>query len=258
MNDDLRALADVLPAELASPPRPFLWWGHEQLDELSGGVPVGGLTVVTGHPRVASRLLLSLAHGAASEQLVPTALFALQGASAAATAVLASGAGVPVGRTQAGMLAEHEVEWLERARETLCKCPLLIGDDPLLGAQGIVEAALDVRDPRSRPRLLIVDSLQLMAGDPMHEVMDLRRAARGHDLAVVVSTGHLLMPRQQSFVQEAADLVLWACRPRWSDASATFSVYFGQHGSAGVIRFGWDGSNLRELRPPWQTSHDVN
>jgi DnaB-like helicase C terminal domain/Bacterial transcriptional activator domain len=190
---EAKAAEDLLGS--IHPPSP-LYTGFVDLDQLLGGLPEPGLTVIAGRPGMgATTLALSIATNAAIGLGTPTALFSIESSEAQlAQRLVGMRARIPGAELRRGV-AEQNWPKLLRASQQLASAPLWIDDSPQLDVKSVVSRIERLRG-QSATRLVIIDSIHGLTvdGRPALEPVSiaaalygLRAAARQLDVSIIVT-----------------------------------------------------------------------
>jgi len=165
--------------------------GLADLDRALGGLKPSQLIIIGARPKMGkTSLALTIAHHAAVERGVPTAVFSLEmGLEQLAVRMLAIGslhtsydgkvAGIGTERIEQPELSDREWSVLAKAYERLAAAPLYVDDPALLTVGGLRSRARWLTQ-HAGLKLLIVDYLQLMT-DAGHEgrVQEVSAISRG-------------------------------------------------------------------------------
>lgn len=196
-----------LPGEPHSEAGPIavLETGIHAIDASIGGLPVGGLTLLAGRPSTGkTSLALTIAAEMALSRGIPGAVFMLEfnlGVLLHRLPELVSAS--TWGRLQAHAPLDQSGKGVDTVAAMLTDSPLHLDDSP-----GLCVAEIQTRTTRllrDGVRFVVVDYLQLVAGDPHSEsraqqmataVKDLRNLAARSQVAVLV-TSQLRRPRDR-------------------------------------------------------------
>jgi DNA-binding SARP family transcriptional activator len=190
---------ELLDSESTSP----LYTGFRDLDDLLGGLPEPGLTVIAGRPGMgATTLALSIAANASIELGISTALFSIESSEAQlAQRFVGMRARIPGAELRRGRVAERRWPKILRASQQLASAPLWIDDSPQLEAKSVVSRIERLKN-ESATRIVIIDSIHGLTTDgrPALEpaaigaaLFGLRAAARRLDVSIIVTmevSGH--------------------------------------------------------------------
>lgn len=159
--------------------------GIADLDELTGGLRPGELTVIAGETGAGkSTLAIDIARTAAVDHGLPVAMFTMEmSTSEVAMRLLSAQAGVPLPHLRNGKLAPASWAVLAAARARFAGAPLHI-DDTM--TQTIDSIRLSARRMKGTGglRLLVVDHLQLLPAGSARELKLLARELRVPVIAV--------------------------------------------------------------------------
>jgi DNA-binding SARP family transcriptional activator len=231
--------------ELLDSERPVasLYTGFLDLDDLLGGMPEPGLTVIAGRPGMgATTLALSIAANASIEMGISTALFSIESSEAQlAQRFVGMRARIPSAELRGGRVAERRWPKVLRASQQLASAPLWIDDSPQLEVKSVISRIERLKN-ESATRLVIIDSIHGLTTDgrPSLEpsaiaaaLFGLRAAARQLDVSIIVTmevSGHCenrmdKRPQLQDlpgYYELAAqrDLVLLLYRDEYYDAES--------------------------------------
>jgi DNA-binding SARP family transcriptional activator len=184
------------------PPAP-VYTGFLDLDQLLGGLPEPGLTVIAARPGMgASTLALSIAANASIEFGISTALFSIESSEAQlAQRLVGMRTRIPGAELRSGRVAEQRWPKILRASQQLASAPLWIDDSPQLEVKSVI-SRIERLKSESATRLVIIDSIHGLSTDgrPSLEpaaiasaLFGLRAAARQLDVSIVVTmevSGH--------------------------------------------------------------------
>lgn len=190
---------ELLDSEPASP----LYTGFRDLDDLLGGLPEPGLTVIAGRPGMgATTLALSIAASASIELGISTALFSIESSEAQlAQRFVGMRTRIPGAELRRGRVAEQRWPKILRASQQLASAPLWIDDSPQLEVKSVV-SRIERLKKESATRIVIIDSIHGLTTDgrPALEpaaiasaLFGLRAAARRLDVSIIVTmevSGH--------------------------------------------------------------------
>lgn len=257
---DAMTVEKLLDSESTAP----LYTGFLHLDDLLGGLPEPGLTVIAGRPGMgATTLALSIAANASIELGVSTALFSIESSEAQlAQRFVGMRARIPSAELRRGRVAEQCWPKLLRASQQLASAPLWIDDSPQLEVKSVISRIERLKN-ESATRLVIIDSIHGLTTDgrPSLEptaiasaLFGLRAAARQLDVSIIVTmevSGHCenrmdKRPQLQDlpgYYELAAqrDLVLLLYRDEYYDAESErvgemdVAVAENRHGPIGHV-----------------------
>jgi replicative DNA helicase len=198
-------LRDSMTVEklLDSEPTTPLYTGFLDLDDLLGGLPEPGLTVIAARPGMgATTLALSIAANAIIELGISTALFSIESSEAQlAQRFVGMRTRIPGAELRRGRVAEQRWPKILRASQQLASAPLWIDDSPQLEVKSVI-SRIERLKKESATRIVIIDSIHGLTidGRPSLEptaiasaLFGLRAAARQLDVSIIVTmevSGH--------------------------------------------------------------------
>jgi len=168
--------------------------GFVDLDRLCCGLQPGDLIIVAGRPAMGKTSLgMTVAHQAALNNRVPTAVFSLEMSKAQLVQrVLCSEAMVDMQKVRSGSLSETDWNKMAEAAARLAGIPLYIDDSPGLSVRQVRAKARRLKAEKGLG-LIVIDYLQLMQGSSrsenrQQEIADISRSlkALAKDLEVPV------------------------------------------------------------------------
>jgi DNA-binding SARP family transcriptional activator len=178
-------------------PRDELYTGFVDLDELLGGLPEPGLTVIAGRPGMgATTLALSIAMNTSIQLGTSTALFSIESSEAQlAQRLVGMCARIPSAELRRGRVAEQRWPKLLQASQRLAAAPLWIDDSPQLEVDSVLSKIGRLKRDNST-RLVIIDSIHGLTADGRPSLdpasiaaslFALRAAARQLDVSIIVT-----------------------------------------------------------------------
>lgn len=168
--------------------------GFVDLDRLCCGLQPGDLIIVAGRPAMGKTSLgMTVAHQAALNNRVPTAVFSLEMSKAQLVQrMLCSEAMVDMQKVRSGNLSETDWNKMTEAAARLAGIPLYIDDSPGLSVRQVRAKARRLKAEKGLG-LIVIDYLQLMQGaarseNRQQEIADISRSlkALAKDLEVPV------------------------------------------------------------------------
>ena len=168
--------------------------GFNDLDRLLCGLQPGDLIIVAGRPAMGKTSFgMTVAHQAAVQNGVPTAVFSLEMAKAQLVQrVLCAEAMVDMQRVRSGYLTDMDWNKLAESAAKLTRTPLFIDDSPGLSVRQVRAKARRLKAEKGLG-LIVIDYLQLMQGSSrtenrQQEIADISRSlkAMAKDLEVPV------------------------------------------------------------------------
>lgn len=168
--------------------------GFVDLDRLCCGLQPGDLIIVAGRPAMGKTSLgMTVAHQAAMNNRVPTAVFSLEMSKAQLVQrMLCSEAMVDMQKVRSGNLSETDWNKMTEAAARLAGIPLYIDDSPGLPVRQVRAKARRLKAEKGLG-LIVIDYLQLMQGaarseNRQQEIADISRSlkALAKDLEVPV------------------------------------------------------------------------
>jgi DNA-binding SARP family transcriptional activator len=189
------AVEDLL-LDSMKPPVP-VYTGFRDLDQLLGGLPEPGLTLIAARPGMgASTLALSIAANASIDFGVSTVLFSIESSEAQlAQRLVGMRTRIPGADLRRGRVAEQRWPKILRAAQQLASAPLRIDDSPQLEVKTLLSRIERLKGD-SAIRLVIVDSIHGMTTDGRPSIepaaiastlFGLRAAARQLDVSIIVT-----------------------------------------------------------------------
>lgn len=241
--------------------------GFSDLDSCISGMRPGSLIVIASRPSMGkTTFAMNIASHVALNAKFPVLMFSMDLSSIAIAGRLASQiGGIETYKLRTGELDEADHKNLDGAIEKLRDNPFFIVDTPSLAVQEIIVQSQDFITHHGKPRLIIIDHLQLIetigsvgnAVEAYEEVMaTLKALARQTDIRVIllsnlsrkVDTRRNKRPRMSDFPARAigqyADLLMFIYRdevydPDSSDKNtAEITIARHRYGSTGVITLG--------------------
>ncbi|MHB8916871.1 MAG: replicative DNA helicase [Desulfocucumaceae bacterium] len=168
--------------------------GFSDLDRLCCGLQPGDLVIVAGRPAMGKTSFgMTVAHQAALQHKVPTAVFSLEMSKAQLVQrLLCAEAMVDMQKVRSGNLSEMDWNKLAEAAAKLAGIPLYIDDSPGLSVRQVRAKARRLKAEKGLG-LIVIDYLQLMQGasrseNRQQEIADISRSlkALAKDLEVPV------------------------------------------------------------------------
>jgi len=168
--------------------------GFKDLDRLLCGMQPGDLIIVAGRPAMGKTSFgMTMAHQAAVQNGVPTAVFSLEMSRAQLVQrVLCAEAMVDMQRVRSGYLSDVDWNKLAESAAKLTRTPLFIDDSPGLSVRQVRAKARRLKAEKGLG-LIVIDYLQLMQGSSrtenrQQEIADISRSlkAMAKDLEVPV------------------------------------------------------------------------
>jgi replicative DNA helicase len=157
----------------------FIATDLKELDGVTGGVPVGGFTLIGGRPGMGkSQTARQIAHNAAARGVRAAIVTVEETDEKIAGNLLAAASGIANNRIMFGTVSEHEFGDLFEGARKLDRLPLWINDDPVTLSE--VVAAVTIAATKYRCELVVVDYLQLI--DPQvgdNENREITMVSRG-------------------------------------------------------------------------------
>lgn len=154
----LATLGDVLHTVISSQTPIALSWGLDTLDQATGGLPPGRLTLVAAAPGAGGSLLAATAARHTALTHGRPVLYAASGLTRAdiAARIVAAEASADYRRLRAGTLSTTEQTAVNEASARLAQAPLHIDDGTDLTAEAITETAPHI----DHLALIVIDRLQ--------------------------------------------------------------------------------------------------
>lgn len=268
IGDDIEATIDALDKPVATIPTP---WGP--VNDVIGGWGPGRLYVVGARPGVGKSILgLQAANDVATLGRGVYLASLEMSRQDIHLRMLALRCGVPFQRLEQRTLEKRDWERVSAGLVDITALPLAIDDRSDLTVTQIRARARSL-SRRAKVGLVVVDYLQLMAGDnrrPRHElVAEFSRSLKllAKELGIpVVALSQLnrqseqradKMPsladlRESGALEQDADVVMLLHRDMDKSPDAvSVAVAKNRHGSTGVARLGFEGHRMRMVEPRW-------
>lgn len=273
--EDIQGLESLIGQQ---PPAP-LYTGLKDLDQVLGGLPEPGLTILAGRPGMGvTTLALMIAAHVSIDLGIPTATFSTESSEADLTQrFVAMSARISGAELRRGKVAEQRWPKILKASQLLASAPIFIDDTPKLEVQEILAKVQRLKD-QSATRLIIIDSIHGLAFDgslardsPSIAGMwsELRQAARELDVSIIVTMEVLgdvekrldKKPQLRDLpgyfeVAAARDLVLLLYRDEYYDVESErigeldIIVAENRHGPVGRVSVGFDARIPRVFNLP--------
>ncbi len=247
-----------------------LSWGLAKLDKHTGGIPLGGLTVIGAYPGRGKTALATSVLVYHARNRTPATLISLEmSRGQIAVTILGRESGLGVHRLRPdARLSSDEHDSLEQAITRLKPIPLRVVAAPVSAGEAAAIARLHGR--KYGTRIVAIDYLQLLKRSSGEEsrrvgidgsVQVLKSLAQESGMAVVLlsqlaRSGRDEKPssaflKESGGILEAADLVLVLDRPRYRDPKQpddemVVLIEKNRMGQAGHgVSLGWDGPRMR-------------
>lgn len=211
--------------------------GFGDLDRITAGLQPGDLIIAAGRPSMGKTAwALNVAQHVAVEKKQPVAIFSLEmSQSAVLGRILTSEARVDSTRFRTGRLQDDDYPRLAQAAGLLNTAPIFIDDTPAATVMAMRAKARRLRAEAGGLALVIVDYLQLVAGDGENRTQVVSEVSRGlkalakeldvpvialSQLSRAVETRTDKRPlmsdlRESGSIEQDADLVMFLYRPEY-------------------------------------------
>lgn len=245
--------------------------GLRDLDALTSGLQPGNLVVLAGRPSMGkSALALTICNRVADEG-IPAAMFSLEMSKVELSQRLLSlETGIPLQRIRRADLDKFQWETADRGFARLATVPLFLDDSGDLRLADVRSRSRRLRARHHDLGVLVVDYLQLMAGDADNRVQEVTEISRGlktlaRDLNVPVLALSQLSRnleyrndkrpilsdlRESGSIEQDADVVIFVYRDsvynREADQSkAELIVAKHRNGPIAAVNVHWDKTRAR-------------
>jgi replicative DNA helicase len=184
-SDRLRTQAEIFDAvvdRLESGTEPGLRTGYADLDDATGGLRPGTLTVIGARPGVGKSVLGGCIADHVAGRLGLPVLFASLEMTAEELMHrrIAARARVPLDAITKGTLTERDWDRIAAAREYITDSPLAVDDEPGVPLSRVVARMREMERDGAAPRLLVIDYLGLLK-EPKSESRQVAVAAMARE-----------------------------------------------------------------------------